>query len=218
MCLGSRTTRCKISRSHDSDVARRSVAREHWVQIGEGCKYEALELLQVENDDAIRRDLGSYLQIRSGREVVLANAFGRRQSFFKQLAHSFEGRVQSSCVNERRAFELHCGNDLRIDKGCEGKGSRGTLSRGASKRRGASMRRGAFFQKDFDSFFSRAPASCRCWMRPGSEGIRVLAGGHRALSCPVWGRLRSRSSRRWQQSRSWLRERKAGRVRSAHSR
>ena len=62
----------------DSDVARRSVARDHLVQIGEGCRYEALKLLQVEDDDAIRRDLVSDLQIRSGREVMLARAFGRR--------------------------------------------------------------------------------------------------------------------------------------------
>ena len=102
----------------DSNVARRSVASEHWVQIDKGCRYEALELFQVENDYAIRKDLGSDLQVRSVREVVLARAFGRRQSFFKQIAYSFEGRMQSSCVKKRRALELHCGEDLRIDKGC----------------------------------------------------------------------------------------------------
>ena len=107
----------------DSDVARRSVAREHLIQIGEGCRYKSLELLQVENDDAIWRDLGSDLQVCSGREVVLAKAFGRRQSFFNQVAHSFEGRAQSSCVKKMRALELHFGDDLRIDKGCKEEGS-----------------------------------------------------------------------------------------------
>ena len=82
----------------DSDVARRSIAREHWVQVGKGCRYEALKHLQVEDDDEVLRDLGSNLQVRSGREVVLARAFGRRQSFFEQITHSVEGRVQSSGV------------------------------------------------------------------------------------------------------------------------
>ena len=79
--------------SFNSDVAWCSVAREHRVQVGEGCRYEALELLQVEDDDAVRRDLGSNLQVSSSREVVLARALGRRQSVFEQVAHSFEGRV-----------------------------------------------------------------------------------------------------------------------------
>ena len=108
----------------DSYVARRSVAREHWVQIDKGCRYEAQELFHVEIDYTIERDLGCDLQVSSGRDVVLARAFGRQQSFFKQIAHSFEGRVQSSCVKKRRALELHCFEDLRIDKGCEGEGSR----------------------------------------------------------------------------------------------
>ena len=201
-----------------SYIARRSVACEHWVQINEGCRYEALELFQVENDDAIRRDLGSDLQVRSGREVVLARAFGRRQSFFKQVAHSFEGRVQSSCVKKGKAFKLHCGQDLRIDKACEGENSRGTLSRGAYKRRGASMHRGTFVQEDFGGFRPRALTSCRCRMLPGGEGIRVLAVGHGALSCSVEGRLHSRSNGRRQQSRSRLWKYRAGGVRSAHRR
>ena len=183
-----------FKKSLDSYVARRSVAREHWVQIDKGCRYGALELFQVENDYVIKIDLGSDLQVRSGREVVLARAFGRRQSFFKQIAHAFEGRVQSSCVKKRRALELHCGEGLRIDKGCEGEGSRGTLNRRASKRRGASMHRGTFVQEDLSSFRPRALASCRCRMCPGGEGIRVLAGagGHGALSRSVGGRLHSR--------------------------
>ena len=55
-----------FKKSLDSYVAGRSVAREHWVQIDEGCRYEALEIFQVENNDAIRRNIGSDLQVRSG--------------------------------------------------------------------------------------------------------------------------------------------------------
>ena len=110
-----------FKKSLDSYIAQRSVAREHWVQIDKNCRYEALELLQVEKDDAIRMDLGSDLQVRSAREVVFAMAFGRRQSFFKHIAYFFEGRVQSSCVNKKRALELHCGEDLKIDKWCKEK-------------------------------------------------------------------------------------------------
>ena len=29
--------------------------------------------------------------------------------------------MKSSCVKKRRALELHCGEDLRIDMGCKGK-------------------------------------------------------------------------------------------------
>ena len=72
-----------FNKSLDSYVSRSSVARKYWVQFDKGCRYEALDLFQVENDYAIRMDLGSDLQVRSGRKVVLPRAYGRRQSFFK---------------------------------------------------------------------------------------------------------------------------------------
>ena len=120
-----------------SDVARSGISRENWVQLGEGCRYETLKLLQIQDDDAVRRNFGSDLQVFGSREVMLAWAFGRWQSLFKQVAHSFKGRVQSSCVKKRQALELHCCKHLRANK--RRKGSRGALSRGACERRGVSL-------------------------------------------------------------------------------
>ena len=48
----------------DSDVARMSIPRVYQIQLVEGYRYKALELLQVDNDDAIRRNLGGNLQVR----------------------------------------------------------------------------------------------------------------------------------------------------------
>ena len=94
----------------DSDVAWSSITRVHWIQLS-----EALKLVQVENDDAFRRDFGRYLQVRSSREIVLPRAFGRRLLFFKHVPLSLKGRVQGSGVKQRRVLEQRGGKDLRID-------------------------------------------------------------------------------------------------------
>ena len=107
---------CDLKKPLDSDVARSSITREHWIQLCKSRRYKALELLLVEDDDAVRRDLGSDLLVRSSREVVLSRAFGRRQPFFEHVTHSFKCRVQSSGVKQRRALELRGGKDLRVKK------------------------------------------------------------------------------------------------------
>ena len=146
---------------------------------------KALKLIQVENNDAVRRDLGGNLQVRSGPKIVLSRFLGRRQPFFKHILYSLQRCVQSSNVKQRRALKLRGGKDLRVNEAWRGKNSRGPTSRWASKRRGSFMRLGAFVQKDYTSFCPRALAGCRCRMRPRGEGIGVLAGWHRTLNHSV---------------------------------
>ena len=164
----------------DGDVAQMSVPRLHRIHLVESCRYKALKLLQVEDNNAIWRNLGCDLQVRSSREVVQPRAFGRRQPFFEHVSHSLQSCVHGSVLKQRKALELRNGKNLSVNESLRGQDSRGATSRWASKRRGSFLRRGAFVQKHFSSCFPRALAGCGCRMRPRSEGIRVLASGHRA--------------------------------------
>ena len=125
----------------DNDVARRSVPRVHWIQLVESCRYEAVKLFEIENDNAVCRDLDINLQVCCSREIVLPRALGRWQVFFERVPHLFKSSVIGSGVEQRGALELDGCEYLKVDERLRGKAVEGPRAEGFCCAEGLSTKR-----------------------------------------------------------------------------